>query len=87
MKQRNLYGFTTTENGKEVGYIRIIKTKIGNSYIALQEDHGKYSRYMPLEDLLEYIEQYPAVNMEEAERQYQNLERNVKKIKEFLGDE
>ena len=70
---KELYGRKFEVNGKERTFIEVIKTKIGNEYIALRTDRDGvgYAKYVPLECLIAFCDNFEEVRLrtdEEIER-------------------
>lgn len=70
---KTLYGRKFEVNGKERTFIEVIKTKIGNEYIALRTDRDGvgYAKYVPLDRLIEFCDTFEELRIrtdEEIER-------------------
>jgi hypothetical protein len=57
---KTFYGRKFEVNGKERTFIEVIKTKIGNGYIALRTDRDGvgYAKYVPLDRLIEFCDTF-----------------------------
>lgn len=64
-----LYGRKFEVNGKERTFIEVIKTKIGNEYIALRTDRDGvgYAKYVPLECLIAFCDNFKELRLETDE--------------------